>query len=257
MLKVTSLNLSPDGTAAHVNFGPRDLGDLSPATLAGWLDKLRAIDPSDGQEHDPHLAIQVPAGKFILRAVGGRLYLYNARDNTQAAVEVTIPGVLEIFQEASTIHVAPAAVTTAEPPAAPAAPARRHASPLVAVALLLAGLGLAVWAVSDFFAGREAPASSAWTPVTDANMVAQHWARLGGTYATGGEPGDRVIVIGLDRRITFRQLGADTTPVEESTDTGTIGLAGQAVGVVTTNTGVIAVQPDGALLFFGDSYRRL
>lgn len=253
MLKVSTTHLSPDCASADAQHGTRDLGQLAPEAFAALLEKFCAIDALQNHEHEPLLTVQSPADKFFIRTGGGKLYLYNARDTTQPYAELTIFGILEALGVAP-----PPSGPTAEeflanlPDAAPSRPRRT----LLALTLLLAGLGLIIWSIDAYLHTEEKPAAPASTPVTDTASVARYRAQLAGAYATGNEPGDRRIILAADGGIIFRQLGADATPADESSDTCTIGLDNQLLCLVTTKSGAITVQPGGSLLYYGDTYYR-
>ena len=84
---------------------------------------------------------------------------------------------------------------------------------------------------------------------------AAHLHDVAGTFATGNEPGDRLIVVGAHGRVTFQILG----PLKGRlalVDTFRLSKRGDHANLVTPHSGVIAQDDIDHLTYCGDSYER-
>lgn len=76
-----------------------------------------------------------------------------------------------------------------------------------------------------------------------------------GTYATGNQPGDRVIIVRPDGTVRFHPVG----PLESSlafSDSYSMGMIGDHPCLVTKRSGTIESADIDHLSYFGDTYQR-
>jgi hypothetical protein len=248
-MKVTLHHLAPD--AAQTDASPRDqsLGELTPDQLGALLERFRGLDPVKNHELDPHLEVQTTARRFIVRLSARKFYLYDARDSSQAATELEVPGLLAVFAG----QPAPAGLEPAETPRElpPSVPVKRKLGPV----LLVAGLGLNAWAAYVFLRPAPTEPLPVSAPVTDAGDLARLRDPLFGTYATGPgtNPGDRLIVLGPGDTVQLQVLEANHA-VRSEVVTGILVRQQGRLAIAVPGAGFIAPQPDGSLLYFGDTY---
>jgi hypothetical protein len=247
MFKVSTVNLSADTTAASSDFGLTELGELSAAELAALLDRFRALDAVQNAEADPHLFVEAPAGRFLVRTGQGRLQLYNARDNSEPAAELTADEIVTQLNRAPTSP--PFAESSAPAPFAPA-PHRG-----IAFAILFAGIALNGYTLYSAFYTESVNEKTAVTVLTDPAELTARGQEVAGTYATGNKPGDRVIAISADGRVTFSEIG-NARSVNNSGDSFRLGRRNKQLCLATTDSGVIDVVNIEAIVYYRDTYRR-
>jgi hypothetical protein len=127
--------------------------------------------------------------------------------------------------------------------------------------LLLLAVGLNAWALYQFLDQKADPPPPSFTAITDPEQLDGLRHQLAGNYATGGEPGDRLITIAADGAIRFQLLVArvDGAPASAKAvdDTYVVGLRSGGMNcLVTTASGQIEIGVDGTLRYYGDTYKR-
>lgn len=257
MMKVSSQSLSPDGTTADTAFGIVDRGDMDAEALAALLEKFTALDAVQNHEHDPHLIVRTRDSKYLIRTSGGQLHLYNARDTSQPAAVLSLPRLLEVLVGPPvTVGVA------SEEPELPApAPTGTKYRGVLTAGLLILAVGLNAWGISRFLNQEEDPPAPAYTEITSPEQLNALRHQLAGSYATGREPGDRIITIASDGTIRFQLLvaRADGTPVPANAidDTYVVGRRSGGINCLATAvSGQVEIGVDGTLRYYGDTYRR-
>ena len=125
----------------------------------------------------------------------------------------------------------------------------------VAIALLAASLALDTLTIRALVNIARVNPPPAFTLLTDPAEVRAHQPEPLGTFATGGEPGDRVIVVTADGRVTFSEIAA-TKPVPEGSDTYRLGRRGKKLCLATATSGIIDLENIDTLAYSGDTYRR-
>ena len=247
-MKVTTHHLTAD--AARTDSSPRDqsLGEMTPEQLGPLLERFRNIDPVRNHELEPHLDVQTATNRFIVRTSVGKLYLYDGRDTSQAAIELDVSGLLAVFAgNPAASRMEPAEVPLDLPPS--------HRSRQALGTLLLAvGAAINAWAVYAFYKPEPAPPAPVYQPITDPGDLARLRGPLAGTYATGNNPGDRLIVLGQNDSVLLQVLEADHTLRSETLPGTLVRLEGQ-LAIALPAAGFIQVQADNSLLYFGDTYR--
>lgn len=247
MFKVSTVNLSADTASAAADCGENPLGEVSAAELIALLERLRAIDPAQNAEADPHLLIGAPAGQYLVRTDQGKLLLYNTREITEPYVELTAGQIVAQLDQAPSS--AGATEETATPLIAPA-PHRG-----IAIAILLAGLALNGYTLYSAFYSESVNPKTAVTLLTDPAELAAHGHDVVGTFATGDQNGDRVIVVTADGRVTFSEIG-NARSVTNGTDTWRLGRHDKKLCLTTTDSGLIDVTNIDTMVYYRDTYKR-
>jgi hypothetical protein len=124
-------------------------------------------------------------------------------------------------------------------------------------ALLLAAT--AVLTAHTVWAARRVEDVNAPPPVQSYRDAAERTARVRdvlGRFATGAEPGDRVIVVLADGRVRFELIGPLERPLEFS-DTYTVGRREDHTCLVTRESGVIDAGDIDHLSFCGNIFERV
>lgn len=250
MFHVNTQNLTPDLRTAAPNLGTCDFGDLTPDQLLAMMENLVLIDPAQNQEADPHLVVECPAGKFRIRTAQGKLLLYDARNAAQAYVELPADAILRELQSAGA-PTAPAAADDDDlPPPPPKTPHNGIAITILVAGLLLNGYTLySVFYIDDV---NQKPPIALVTDPTELTALTQSAA---GRYATGNNPGDRVIVISTDGRVRFFKVTLAGERLE-SDDTYRIGRHDGRLCLTMPDSGVIDIGNIDTLVYYRDTYRR-
>lgn len=247
MFTVTTVHLSSDTTRADATLGPSELGPLSAMEFALLLERFRQIDPLENQEADPHLLVIATAGRFLIRTGQGKLLLYNPRDNTQPYGELGLAELLAYLDRPLTSAPFPGAPTESAPVKAPP----RYG---IAVSILVAGLALNGYTLYAAFYTESVNKVPAVTLLTEATELAARQREAVGSFATGGQPGDRVITITADGKIRFAQLGAREDLA--NTDTFKLGRHENKLCLLTADSGVVDITNPDTLVYYRDTYRR-
>jgi len=251
MFTVTAVNLSSDTTRADPTFGPVELGVLTPAEFTALLARFAHLDSVQNHEADPHLLVTAAAGRFQIRTGQGRLLVYNARDTTEPYSELTAA---EIVAQLDRPLTTPPFKFSASAPAAPAAPqAAPHSA--IAFAILVAGLALNAYTLYSVFYTESVHTPPAVILLTEPAELAARSREVVGHYATGTQPGDRVITVTADGKVSFFELGA-RDGFTNGTDTYRLGRHDKKLCLLTTENGVIDIQNPDTLVYYRDTYRR-
>ena len=260
-MKVTLSQLSPDATTADPSFGQNELGAMSAPDVEALLVRFARIDASQNQRHDPHVIIRVRDEAHLIRTGRGQLLLYNARDVLQPGVKMALPDLMTLLEGMPASNVTP---EIAENPVleAVAAPPRWKYHELFALVLLVAGLGMNIWALGQWLM-REKPPAPEHTPITDPVQLAELRRQMSGIYTTGPDAGSRVMTINADDGIEFALMAKDTkgalhqvrrfkeTFVWSRRRDGSLCLA------TAGRAGLVNLGPDQRPRFYGDTYGRI
>jgi hypothetical protein len=258
-MKVSTINLSPKLDEISPEHGTINRGEMSSDSLATLLKEFAGIDPALNHEHDPRIMVQTRSANHAIRTGQGRLQLYNARDNTQPGVELSLPRLIVAIEQGTAAVVEPDPV---EPAMNRPAPLRRNYQGPFAAMLLLLGLALNAWGVHLYLNRDPAPPSAAYTAITDEAKLTLIRRKLSGIYATGDESGSRVITLPRDGSITFQLLYRDTDGTIKTaagtTETCRVGERPNGAICLVTHPGQqISIGVDGSLHHSGDTYRRI
>lgn len=249
MFNVTTFNLAPDLRSALPGEGHTGLGELSPAEFAALLARFRELDAMQNAQADPHLIVTARAGKFLIRTGQGKLLLYDARDSTVPYAELSADEIVAQLDRTP---------PTSAPPEAPAAAANAGADTpnrAIAVAILLAGLALNGYTLYSAFYTESVDEKPAVTLLTDPTEVAARLHDAVGTYATGDQPGDRVLMVTPDGKIKFLEIGARSR-LSDSVDTFHLGRRDKKLCLDTMESGVIDILNIDNLVYYRDTYKR-
>jgi hypothetical protein len=250
MFTVTTVNLAADTTTADIAFGSTDLGVLSTDEFIGLLERLTRIDAAQNSEADPHLLVTAAAGRFLIRTGQGKLYLYNARDTTQPYSEHTPAEIVaQLDRQLTTPPFAftEAAAAANQPKAAP------HYG--IAFAILVAGLALNGYTLYSVFYTESVNEPPPVVLLTDPAELASRGRDVVGSYATGSQPGDRVITVTADGKIKFFEIGSKDGFLN-NTDTFKLGRHDKKFCLLTADSGVIDIVNPNTFLYYRDTYRR-
>lgn len=248
MIKVSLINLSPD--ACQLDPGATVRGEVDADELRALLDNFSHIGSLQAQDIEPQIAIEGRNGKFIIRTGHGKLFLYDARDSSLPFVELSAE---DIVRHVTAQPVA-AQSEEAESSLAPAATRTPHRG--IAIAMLLAGLGLNGYTLYSVFYIDDVNQKPAIKLITDTNEFALRQSSVVGRYATGNQPGDRTIVVEPNGRIRFGEV-VTVGSRPESTDTYRIGRYQEQLCLTTIESGVIDITGLNTLVYYRDTYRRM
>lgn|SRR5208337_350396 len=248
MYQITTFHLGPDGRRASASSESADRGEFSAAELTVLLDAFTEIDPVDNEELDPHILATGRVAKVIIRTSRGRLQVYDGRDHSAPAVEMTVPAILarldQVPESASPI---PTEEGASQPP--PTAPHRG-----IAFAMLLVGLALNGYILYSVFYVESVNKKPDVKLITDSDELKSRQAVLTGVYATGSRTGDRVIDVGAGGQIRFYEIGLKG-PINDTTDTYRIGRHDGVLCLSTPDSGVVDLVGD-TLVYYKDVYQK-
>jgi hypothetical protein len=247
MFKVTLVNLSPDDLSASPSFGANSVGDVDLNQFTALLEWFQTLDSIQILEADPHIIAESRNGKYLIRTGHGKLFLYDARDSAQPYAELTAG---EIARQLS---AGPDSAPEDEALAASAPNRTPHRG--IAVAMLIAGLGLNGYTLYSVFYIDDVNQKPAITVITDQTELAARQSAIVGRYATGNEPGDRFIAVGADGRVRFGEI-VTTGHRPESSDSYRIGRYDEKLCLTTPESGVIDITGINTLVYYRDIYRR-
>ncbi len=135
-------------------------------------------------------------------------------------------------------------------------PPRRHIIQNgVAALFLIATAVLLARTASEAFRDESINAPLPLTPFATEADRAAHLHDVVDTFATGDDPGDRVMVIRADGNILFSVIGPLSRAVER-TDTYQIGERGKDLYLATSHSGMIQALSIDQLSYFDDVYHR-
>jgi hypothetical protein len=249
MLLVTTVHLAPDGSRAGVSFGTVEHGDVAPAALVSLLDNFRHIDGIQNHEAEPHVSIVVRSGRYLVRTGQKNLFLYDARDSLAPYTQLTAAEIVA--------HLQRAPATTApfgEPGEAPAIPTPRAKHRGVAATILTLGLALNGYTVYSALYTESVHRLPAITLLTDPAELAMRQHDVVGTFATGTQPGDRILTISPGA-IQFSQVGAPAG-MGDGVDSYRLGRHDNRLCLLTAGSGVVDFVNIETMRYYGDTYRR-
>lgn len=263
MYNVTLVNLSADATTAALNDGSNlELAGVSPEALRSLLEAFANIDAVQNVTADPEIRIKTRRENYLVRTGQQKLFLYDVLDR-EAPAQVLTPEQVMAELDGSAMAartVAPfmmpgmAALTAAEPETV-TAPRNELNRPRAAAMLgLIIGL---VAAIIYLRSPNLAPPRPAAFKPAEAAELAELRQSLAGVYMTGALPGQHGIVLSTAGELKLFEVRALAAPgvVYASVDVGR--LEGKVVLATNQPGGLIAVQPDGNLLYCGETYRRI
>jgi hypothetical protein len=251
VFKIALHHLAPDGLSTDSASEDPPPRELDATALRQLLGNFQRLDPAQNHTHDPHIAAQGVGGRLIIRLNLGKLFAYNARDVSQPAIELDVEGVIAALAGTPAARPAP----EEEPGLSDEEIRRFRRRGIIGSVLLSAGLGLNVLAVYLFLKPVQPDPPPAYEPVTDAASIESQRNQFADTYATGQEPGSRVLLIRADGTLVMQVVGEK--PADGADENYTVGrYNARPCLVVGGNKGRIDLQPDGSLLYSGDTYRR-
>jgi hypothetical protein len=246
MYRVTTSHLGPDARRIRMGSENSDRGELSATELTVLLDGFVEIDPSDNEEHDPHIIVSGRGAKLIIRTSRGRLQVYDVRDHAAPALEMTVAGILERLDRVLE-SVSPFSSGDDQP--APTAPHRG-----IAFAMLLVGLILNGYILYSVFYVESVNKKPEVTLISDQDELRTRQANVVGIYATGYKTGDRVIEVDSTGHVRFYENGLKG-PINDSRDSYQIGRHDGTVCLSTVESGVVDLVGD-TLVYYKDVYQR-
>jgi hypothetical protein len=247
MYKVSTNHLGPDGRRASETNETRDRGDMSAADFTTLLDAFCEIDPVENEEFDPSIVAAGRGAKLIIRTSRGRLQVYDIRDHSAPAVEMSVAGLLERLDRMPETR-SPFAPLEPEQPA-PTAPHRG-----IAFAMLVVGLALNGYILYSVFYVESVNKKPEVTLITDADELKTREAAVAGVYATGTHTGDRVIEVVASGQVRFYEMGAKG-PINDTRDTYRLGRHDGLLCLSTGESGVVDLVND-TLVYYKDVYQR-
>lgn len=247
MFVVSTHNLTPDLRTARADVGSCDFGNLSAEQLIAILENFRLIDSIQNHEAEPHVSIQTPNGKFIVRTGQGKLFLYDARDSTLPYTELDSASIARELGRAQVVAEDAAVEIDSAP-----SPTPHHG---IAITILVAGLLLNGYTLYSVFYIEDVNEKPAIELVTDAKELAGLQRSVVGHYATGSDAGDRAIEVTADGRVRFLRIHANGERADGD-DTFRIGRHDAKVCLATRDSGVIDVNNIDSIVYYRDTYRR-
>jgi hypothetical protein len=231
----------------HVGSDILDRGRISAAELSALLESFLQVDPADNAEFDPHLVVNGPAARLIVRTNHGKLYAYDARDPISPAQEVTPNGLLYRLNQ----HADSRAPEAPPDFVVPTRPPPHHG---IAFAMLVVGLALNGYILYSVFYVESVDRKVEVKLLADTGEAQGKQDALAGTWVTGRGTGDRVIEVLANGNIRFYEIGAKG-PINDGSDTYQVGRHDGALCLSTVENGVVDVAGE-TLVYYRDVYQR-
>jgi hypothetical protein len=254
MLNVLTLYLDSDARHAAVQHGTVKRGELDAAKIAELLENFMSIEAMEMVDVDPQVIIMSGERTLIIRTNRKKLFVYNAKDMNESAVEMTVA---EILQRLGNVQpgVAPeeGAADQLQPGKA-AVPFRDRT--WVGYLLFVVVVLINVHTVYSNFFRKKHHYNSDITFFTDASAIAQQQRVLAGTYTTGSGPGSHVLVIGSDGTLKYSEIGAPGNPPSQIGPYH-IGSRNQGLCLSVDGGRVIDVIDDNTLMYNGGTFHRV
>jgi len=249
MFKVSTMFLDQEARHADLQHGTVNRGQLDAAKLTELLENFRAIEAVEMIDLDPQIIAAGSRSRLIIRTNRKKLFVYNAANMNEAAAEMA-PA--EIMQRLNSVPAPVVSELPADLAAVPPPSRTGLAYALFAVALLVNLYTI----YSVFIPGKTVNDKSGLSYITDPQEEVRRRGMIAGTYATGHERGDRILVIHQDGSMQSSEIGAPGNPPPQ---TGTYHLAelGQNLCLSVDDGGVVHVLDANTLRYYGDTYKRV
>ena len=241
---VSTVGLSPDLKRIDPLFGSINRGDVSRQALRIALEAYRQIETQWGVSVS-RIVIKSEVGTFVVRAANKQLTLATEEQTIAQALPLTAAEIIKRLEQAPPDPAA-------EPPPPPEPPSRSAAT----IALLCTGVVLIVLGLKPLFVSEKPPPPDDFTLVTALAELKERRQAVVGIYATGPNLGDRHLMISPDGHIVFAELGARQS-LGAGTDSYRIARRDQRTCLVTPRSGIIDVVDADAVVYYGDTYRRI
>jgi hypothetical protein len=251
MAKISTLYLDPDVRHAGVQHGSASRGELDAAGIIALLEKFQSIEAMEMLDLDPQIIAAGRNCKLIIRTNRKKLFVYNAQNMNEAAVEMT-PS--EIVQRLDNIKLAPVAEEMEQPGIVSAPPPSR---PGVGYALLAFALLINSYTIYFMFSKpAQIDDKSDVVYVADAREAAQKQQAVAGTYATGSGKGNRLLLISSDGTLQYSEIGVPGNPLPW-TGTYRVGSRDQNLCLSVDGGSVISVVDHDRVIYYRDTFHRI
>ncbi len=247
-LKITTVNLSEDGTRVEREAGKANV----PVTSAAALEVLRAfslVPAMDLIDVDAKIYLAGPRGKIAVQNLGGRLFGTILPEAVNTAVERTPEDIIAWLTAREPAAEAEAGKEEAGGTAAPRQPRRWRQ-------LLRSKSMVAVLAVATAFAAylNFAPETAEGVEIIrDPAKVARLHAEFNGSY---GAPGATTLLLKNGHLLGQDGAAVDGKSAPLFEKDYQFGLRGKQVVLLVDNGALLEPQPDGSLKFIDSTYPR-
>lgn len=263
MYNLTLINLSPDARTAAINEGGNlELKGVSAEDLRVLLETFCEIDAVQNVTADPEIRIKTRQETYLVRTGQKKLFLYDVLDREAPAQVLTPEQVLAELDGSAMAgrtvapFMMPGMAAYAAPTPAPIAAPRdalnwRRVSVMAVFAL---GLGGAIFYLQESTFSR---AETALFQPAEAAELSRLQGSLAGVYMTGALAGDHGIVLSTTGELKLFEVNARAAPGVVFAS-ARIGRSGDKLVLATNQPGgLIEVSGDGALLYCGETYRKI
>lgn len=248
MFKVSTIYLDAEARHADIQHGTVNRGQLGEPELIKLLENFRAIEAVETIDTDPQIVVSGHGCKLTIRTNRKRLFVYNAENMNEAAIEMSSA---EIWRRLSKVEPAPTAAEADQFYLADA-PSRIG----LAYVLFAAAVLINVYTVYSLFSGGPTvDDKSDITLVHDAHEASRQQQLVAGTYATGRERGDRILIIRADGSLQNSEIGAPGNPPPK-TGTYHVGMRDQKLCLSVDGGSVIDVIDHDTVMYYRDTYKR-
>jgi hypothetical protein len=251
MFKISTIYLDPDVHHAGVQHGSVTRGEMDAAGIIALLEKFSSIDAMEMLDVDPQVIATGRDSKLIIRTNRKKLFVYNAQNMNEAAIEMT-PA--EIVQKLDHSQPAPVAGESGQSGLVAAPEPSR---PGIGYALLAFAVLVNIYTVYSMVSKPpQIDDKSDVVYVASAHDMARAQQAVAGTYATGHTPGNRILIISSDGSLQYSEIGAPGNPLPW-TGTYRVGSRHQNSCLSVDGGSVIDVVDSNTVIYYRDTFHRV
>ncbi len=251
-------NLSPGAIAAGLAYPDEHLPTVNLAQLRELLYALSmvAADLTIYEPSSPEIRIKTDRDVFVVRTRYRRLCLVGwepilrGEDHSVSYIISTITGTADLVKTAPKVERTFAASTHSTPPMRPGQIPRWTKICVLGI-LTACFLGITAWTLLR-------PPPSPVPPhelLTEAESSAL-LVKVAGEYETGGQEGDRRLIIDPDGVMHLAKFGPNRTVTQEKIKSARGALLNGRTVLITSDPAVLLIKDADTIVLFGTSYRR-
>jgi hypothetical protein len=248
MFNVSTIYLDSDMRHAAVQHGTVKRGELAAAEFTQLLENFLAIDAMETVDTDPQVIATRGDRTVIIRTVRKKLFVYNAKNMNESAVEMTPAEILQRLGAVQAVAAPEEETKEQLPPGKAAVPLRNRKR--IGYLLLVGAVLVNVYTVYSNFFGHEHMDVAV---STDAGAIAQQQRAVAGTY---DGPGSHILIIGSDGTLKYGEVETSVNPVTRA-GKYSVGTCNKGSCLLVDDDSVIIIIDNNTLVYRRDIFHRV